>query len=183
MVNAGHLRRGAASCGPAGSILVSMAHTSGPAGLHVALCCGCGSVRVVELSGAPSTSYEQLVPRQRAVAPADCDTCGTVTDHAYVDNSPHSAADETATAAVRRLVARLAGMGVAVGQLSEDRLDRASDVRAVVVELADGWRGIALRPGLPSAEVVATLRAAGAALFSEDGWVAASTGGRSVTLR
>jgi len=180
MVNAGHLRRGAASSGPAGSMLEVMAYTSEPAGLHMALCCGCGSVRVVELSGAPPTSYEQLVPRQRAVAPADCDTCGTVTDHAYVRNSPP---DERATATVRRLVARLAGMGVAVGHLSEDRLDLAPDVRAVVVELADGWRGIALRPGLPSAEVVATLRAAGAALFSEDGWVAASTGSRSVTVR
>jgi hypothetical protein len=177
MVNAGHLRRGAASCGPAGPILESMAHTSEPVGLHVALCCGCGSVRVVELSGRPPTA---LVPRQRAVAPAACDTCGTVTDHAYVTNCPP---DERATATVLRLVARLAGMGVAVGHLSEDRLDPVPDVRAVVVELADGWRGIALRPGLPSAEVVATLRAAGAALFSEDGWVAAYTGGRSVTLR
>lgn len=177
MVNAGHLRRGAASCGPAGPILESMAHTSEPVGLHVALCCGCGSVRVVELSGPPRTS---LVPRQRAVAPADCDTCGTVTDHAYLDNSPP---DERAAATVRRLVLRLAGMGVAVGHLSEDGPDLHPDVRAVVVELADGWRGIALRPGLPPADVIVTLRAAGAALFSEDYWVVSPAGGRSLTLR
>ena len=178
MVNAGHLRRGAVSSGPAGPILGCMAHTSEPVGLHVALCCGCGSVRVVELSGAPRTS---LVPRQRAVAPADCDTCGTVTDHAYVNNNVPP--DERAAATVRRLVARLAGMGVAVGHLSEDRPDLDPDVRAVVVELADGWRGIALRPGLPPADVIVTLRAAGAALFSEDCWVVSPAGGRSVTLR
>lgn len=155
-------------------MLGSMAQTSDPVGLHVALCCGCGSVRVVEISGAPPPA---LVPRQRAVAPAACDTCGTVTDHAYVSNSTP---DEAATAAVRRLVRRLAGMGVTVGHLSQD-LDAGT--RAVVVELPDGWRGIALRPGLASAEVVTTLRAAGAALFSEDGWVAAPTGGHSVTVR
>lgn len=155
-------------------MLGCMAQTSDPVGLHVALCCGCGSVRVVELSGTPATA---LVPRQRAVAPAACDTCGTVTDHAYVSNS---APDEAATAAVRRLVERLAEMGVAVGHLSED-LDPGT--RAVVVELADGWRGIALRSGMTSADVVTTLRTAGAALFSEDGWVTAPSGGRSVTLR
>ena len=150
-----------------------MAQTSDPVGLHVALCCGCGSVRVVELAGTPPAA---LVPRQRAVARAACDTCGAVTDHAYVSNAT---SDEAAAAAVRRLVRRLAQMGVVVGQLSE-----ATDggARGVVVELADGWRGIGLRPGLASADVVMTLRAAGAALFSEDGWVTAPTGGRCVTL-
>ena len=155
-------------------MLGCMAQTSDPVGLHVALCCGCGSVRVVELSGTPPTAP---IPRQRAVAPAVCDTCRTVTDHAYLSNSPP---DEIATAAVRRLVRRLATMGVAVGHLSES-FDQ--EARGVVVELADGWRGVALRPGLASADVVTTLRAAGAALFSEDGWVAAPTGSRSVTLR
>jgi hypothetical protein len=166
----GALRRLPAGPGP---ILRGMAQTSDPVGLHVALCCGCGSVRVVELSGRPPTA---LVPRQRAVAPAACDTCGTVTDHAYVSNSTPG---DAATATVRRLVRRLAEMGVVVGHLSEAP---GPGARAVVVELADGWRGIALRPGLASADVVSTLRAAGAALFSEDGWVTAPTGGRSVTL-
>ena len=151
-----------------------MAQAHDPVGLHVALCCGCGSVRVVELCG---TAPAALVPRQRAVAPAACDTCGTVTDHAYVSNS---SPDDAATADVRRLVRRLAEMGVAVGQLSEDLHPGA---RAVVVELADGWRGIGLRPGLSPPDVVTTLRAAGAALFSEDGWVTAPSGGRSLTLR
>ena len=155
-------------------MLGGMAQTSDPVGLHVALCCGCGSVRVVELSDTPAPA---LVPRQRAVAPAACETCGAVTDHAYLSNSPP---DEAATAEVRRVVRRLAEMGVTVGHLSQEP---DAGARAVVVELPDGWRGIALRPGLASADVVTTLRDAGAALFSEDGWVAAPTGGRSVTLR
>ena len=177
MVIAGHLRRGATSCGRRGPILGSMAHTSDPVGLHVALCCGCGSVRVVELPRTPSMA---LVPRQRAVAPAACETCGAVTDHAYVTNSPP---DDTAAAAVRRLVRRLADMGVAVGHLSDTAPELDPAARAVVVELVDGWRGVALRRGLAPADVVRTLRAAGVALFSEDGWVVAVSGSRSVTLR
>jgi len=176
MVIAGHLRRGATSSGPTRRILGSMAHTSDPVGLHVALCCGCGTVRVVELAGTPPRA---LVPRQRAVAPARCDTCGTVTDHAYVMNRP---ADDSAAATVRRLVRRLADMGVAVGHLSDAGPGPEPEARAVIVELADGWRGVALRRDLAPADVVRTLRAAGAALFSEEGWVAAPTGSRSVTL-
>jgi hypothetical protein len=153
-----------------------MAHTSDPVGLHVALCCGCGSVRVVELSGRPPMA---LVPRQRAVAPAACETCGAVTDHAYVTNSP----EDSATAAVRRLVRRLADMGVAVGHLSDTAPELDPAAMAVVVELVDGWRGVALRRGLAPADVVRTLRAAGVALFSEDGWVVAVSGSRSVTVR
>ena len=136
-------------------------------------------VVVLALAGIPSVVAGQGTapgPDAPSVAPAACDTCGTVTDHAYVSNS---ATDDEATATVRRLVRRLAEMGVVVGHLSG-----APDAgaRAVVVELADGWRGIALRPGLSSVDVVSTLKAAGAALFSEDGWVTAPTGGRSVTL-
>jgi hypothetical protein len=178
MVIAGHLRRGAVPTDRCASILGYMAHLSDPVGLHVALCCGCGSVRVVELSGTSPSA--RVVPRQRAVAPAACDTCGTTTAHAYVNNRRPD--DEAATAAVRRLVERLQDMGVAVGYLSDAAPDLDAGTRAVVVELADGWRGIALRPDLAPSDVVATLRAAGAALFSEDGWVA-SRAGRSVAVR
>ena len=163
-----------------------VAHSrSDPLGLHLALCCGCGAVQVVDLTDAGAAT----VPRQRAVVRLACDVCGTSTRHAYVRNVPPPSsvaaskedADTAARAVVRRLVGRLAAMGVVVGYLSADAAPPDGS-RAVVVELADGWRGIGLRAGLAPTEVLAALQAAGAALFSEAGWVS-SDGGRAASVR